>query len=202
MSIDARERLLEVAARVYAEAGYRGTTTRRIAQEADLNEVTLFRHFGSKDALIREAIECADRQSRELLNPDAEDPVAELQRWALAAFQRFYRQKNLIRQVLGDIVLRPEIAPSVCDGTTTAEFDQLSMFLRHLEAKGVVHIGDPMLLDASGAMLVHALLSHALWRDLVPDMPAPEDVTRLFVEVLLRAVGLRSPGAIPEGTRA
>ena len=37
MSIDAREKLLEVAARVYAEAGYRGTTTRRIAQEADLN---------------------------------------------------------------------------------------------------------------------------------------------------------------------
>lgn len=201
MSIDARERLLEVAARVYAEAGYRGTTTRRIAQEADLNEVTLFRHFGSKDALIREAIERADRQSRELLNPDAADPVAELQRWALAVFDRFYKQKNLIRQILGDIVQRPEIAPSVCDETTTAEFDQLIMYLRVLEERGLVNIGDPMLLDASAAMLVHALLSHALWRDLVPEMPAPEDCTRLFVEVLLRAIGLRAPAAIPEGAR-
>jgi len=201
MSIDAREKLLEVAARVYAEAGYRGTTTRRIAQEADLNEVTLFRHFGSKDALIREAIEVADRQSRELLDLDAVDPVAELHRWALAAFQRFYRQRNLIRQVLGDIVQRPEIAPSVCDETTTAEFDQLILYLRVLEERGVVHIGDPMLLEASGAMLVHALLSHALWRDLVPDMPPPEECTRLFVEVLLRAVGARTSTAIPEGAR-
>ena len=201
MSIDAREKLLEVAARVYAESGYRGTTTRRIAQEADLNEVTLFRHFGSKDALIREAIERADRQSRELLDPSAADPIAELHRWALAAFQRFYRQKNLIRQVLGDIVERPEIAPSVCDETTTAEFDQLIMFLRQLERRGIVHIGDPMLLEASAAMLVHALLSHALWRDLVPDMPAPEDCTRLFVEVLLRAVGARATADIPEGAR-
>ena len=143
MSIDAREKLLEVAARVYAETGYRGTTTRRIAQEADLNEVTLFRHFGSKDALLREAIERADRQSRELLDPNAADPIAELHRWALAVFQRFYRQKNLIRQVLGDIVERPEIAPSICDETTTAEFDQLILYLRQLEERGVVHIGDP-----------------------------------------------------------
>ena len=173
MSIDAREKLLEVAARVYAESGYRGTTTRRIAQEADLNEVTLFRHFGSKDALLREAIERADRQSRELLDPDAADPIAELHRWSLAVFQRFYRQKNLIRQVLGDIVERPEIAPSICDETTTAEFDQLDRVPRGcLEERGIVHIGDPMLLEASAAMLVHALLSHALWRDLVPDMPA------------------------------
>lgn len=201
MSIDAREKLLEVAARVYAEAGYRGTTTRRIAQEADLNEVTLFRHFGSKDALLREAIEAADRQSRELLDLEAADPIAELHRWALAAFQRFYRQRNLIRQVLGDIVQRPEIAPSICDETTTAEFDQLILYLRVLEERGVVHIGDPLLLEASGAMLVHALLSHALWRDLVPNMPAPEECTRLFVEVLLRAIGARTPTAISEGAR-
>ena len=124
-----------------------------------------------------------------------------MHRWALAAFQRFYRQRNLIRQVLGDIVQRPEIAPSICDETTTAEFDQLILYLRVLEERGVVHIGDPLLLEASGAMLVHALLSHALWRDLVPNMPAPEECTRLFVEVLLRAIGARTPTAIPEGAR-
>jgi len=201
MSIDAREKLLEVAARVYAESGYRGTTTRRIAQEAGLNEVTLFRHFGSKDALLREAIEHADRQSRELLNPDAADPIAELHRWSLAVFQRFYRQKNLISQVLGDIVERPDVAPSLCDETMSAEPDQLIMYLRLLEERGVIHIGDPMLLEATGAMLVHALLSHALWRDLVPELPAPEECTRLFVEVLLRAVGARTPAALPEGAR-
>ncbi len=200
MSIDAREKLLEVAARVYAEAGYRGTTTRRIAQEADLNEVTLFRHFGSKDALLREAIERADRESRPQLDASAEDGIAELQRWALALFHRFYAHKNLIRQVLGDIVQRPEIAPRICDDTSH-EFNQLVAFLGELERRGVLHAGDPAILEASAAMLVHTLLSNALWRDLVPDMPAPEDCARLFVEVLLRALGARSPAAIPEGAR-
>ena len=42
MSItDARTKILEVAAKLYAEAGYRGTTTRRVANEAGVNEVTL-----------------------------------------------------------------------------------------------------------------------------------------------------------------
>ena len=58
---DTRDRLIDVTARLFAEAGYHGTTTRRIAQEADLNEVTVFRHFGSKDALIREALRVVAR---------------------------------------------------------------------------------------------------------------------------------------------
>jgi AcrR family transcriptional regulator len=58
-----RERLLDAAARVYAETGYRGATTRRIAQEAGVNEITLFRHFGSKTTLILEAVRQANLRS-------------------------------------------------------------------------------------------------------------------------------------------
>ena len=54
--MEARDQLLPAAIKVYAESGTRGATTRRIAQEAGVNEVTLFRHFGSKEALIREAL--------------------------------------------------------------------------------------------------------------------------------------------------
>ena len=200
MSIDAREKLLEVAARVYAEAGYHGTTTRRIAQEADLNEVTLFRHFGSKDALLREAIEHADQQARQRLDPEAVDPIAEMHRWALASFERFYAQKNLIRQVMGDMVQRPAIAPRICDDATH-EFEQLVTFMARQEERGLFPSSDPAMREAAAAMLVHALLGNALWRDLVPDMPPPDICARLFVEVLLRAIGAPTPAAIPEGAR-
>ena len=47
--MDVREQLLEAAVKVFAIAGFRGATTRRIAQEAGVNEVTLFRQFGSKE---------------------------------------------------------------------------------------------------------------------------------------------------------
>ena len=136
MSIDAREKLLEVAARVYAEAGYRGTTTRRIAQEAGLNEVTLFRHFGSKDALLREAIERRRPAESRAARPRGGRPDRRAASLGARRFQRFYRQQNLIRQVLGDIVQRPEIAPSDLRRDDTAEFDQLIIYLRRARGAG------------------------------------------------------------------
>ena len=57
MAMDVREALLKAAIKVFAEAGMRGATTRRIAQEAGVNEVTLFRHFKSKDDLIDAALQ-------------------------------------------------------------------------------------------------------------------------------------------------
>jgi AcrR family transcriptional regulator len=54
--MNVKDQLLEAAAQVYAESGYHGATTRRIASVAGVNEITLFRHFGSKDVLLREAL--------------------------------------------------------------------------------------------------------------------------------------------------
>src|SRR3954465_15622571 len=49
---DTRQRLLTAAARVYGRDGLNGATTRAIASEAGVNEVTLFRHFQSKERLL------------------------------------------------------------------------------------------------------------------------------------------------------
>ncbi len=50
-SIPTRQRLLDAAARVFALQGFEGATTREIAQEAKVNEVTLFRLFQTKENL-------------------------------------------------------------------------------------------------------------------------------------------------------
>lgn len=47
-----RQRLVDAAARVFARDGLSRATTREIAREAGVNEVTLFRHFQSKERLI------------------------------------------------------------------------------------------------------------------------------------------------------
>ena len=62
---DNRLRILQAAAHVYAQHGYRGATTRRIAEEAGVNEITVFRHFGNKSALLASAVqECGMLRSR------------------------------------------------------------------------------------------------------------------------------------------
>jgi AcrR family transcriptional regulator len=51
-----RRLLLDAARALFAHRDYRGTTTREIATAAGVSEHLLFRHFGSKAALFREAL--------------------------------------------------------------------------------------------------------------------------------------------------
>ncbi|MFL6151367.1 MAG: TetR/AcrR family transcriptional regulator [Ornithinibacter sp.] len=47
-----RQALLESALALFAEQGYDATTTAAIARRAGVSEMTLFRHFATKDALL------------------------------------------------------------------------------------------------------------------------------------------------------
>lgn len=53
---EARRLLLDAARDLFARKDYRATTTREIAEAADVSEYLLFRHFGSKAGLFREAL--------------------------------------------------------------------------------------------------------------------------------------------------
>jgi AcrR family transcriptional regulator len=52
----ARKLLLDAARKLFARQDYRSTTTREIAASAGVTEHLLFRYFGSKAALFREAL--------------------------------------------------------------------------------------------------------------------------------------------------
>lgn len=54
-----RQRLIHAALELFAVQGVTDTTTRQIAELADVNEVTLFRHFGNKHGLLLAVIEDA-----------------------------------------------------------------------------------------------------------------------------------------------
>jgi AcrR family transcriptional regulator len=56
MKTDTKKRLLEATLKLISEKGYMGATTREIAREAGVTELTLFRHFGSKEKLFKELL--------------------------------------------------------------------------------------------------------------------------------------------------
>jgi AcrR family transcriptional regulator len=56
-SEETRQRIIAAAAEVGSKVGYTKATTKSIAKAAGVNEVTLFRHFGSKEKLFSAAIE-------------------------------------------------------------------------------------------------------------------------------------------------
>ncbi|WP_395665256.1 TetR/AcrR family transcriptional regulator [Methylocella sp.] len=56
-SPEKRRALIAAAARLFAELGVDAATTREIAVRAGATERTLFKHFGSKDGLLREVMD-------------------------------------------------------------------------------------------------------------------------------------------------
>lgn len=51
-----RRQIIEATLRVVGECGIRGTTTARVAAAAGVSEGTLYRHFASRDEMVRAAI--------------------------------------------------------------------------------------------------------------------------------------------------
>jgi AcrR family transcriptional regulator len=49
-----RERIMKAALELFSKQGYFKTTTREIADLAEINELTLFRHFGTKENLFQQ----------------------------------------------------------------------------------------------------------------------------------------------------
>ena len=192
--MDIRSRILEAAARVYAEVGYRGATTRRIASEAGCNELTLFRHFGSKAVLIHDAINVCGPASELFPIPDVPvDPYHEVLRWASMHFENIRTHQSMIRTTIGEIEERPELIRP--QDPYALAYEQLATYVAKLQAMGkALPTLDPM---CSGAMLLNAILLNAIMRDVMPKViknPPEHDVDQ-FVRHFLRGIGVTTPPA-------
>ena len=194
MTQDLPTRILEAAARVYAETGFRGTTTRRVAQEAGVNEVTLFRHFGTKEALVKAALQRVHQQSNQFVLGEPRDPGAEIYGWALTIFRHWFSTRGMISRVMGDLVEHPEIAPGVCE-EPGCEHARLSAYLTRMRERGLAT--KDFHADAAAGLLMGSVFTHAMWREHFEDatLPPVEVVLREYVRLLLSAIG--ADAAVP-----
>jgi AcrR family transcriptional regulator len=190
--MELRTRIIEAAAKVYAEVGYRGATTRRIAGEAGCNELTLFRHFGSKSALIHEAVTCCGPTSTLIPLPEVPvEPWAEVRHWAGLHFAQLRQHQSLIRTTIGELEEHPELVrPS--DSYCLA-YDQLGAYVAKLQATGRAHADvDPM---CAAAMLLNTVMMNAIMRDIMADLIPDEPELQIdqFVRNFLRGIGAPLP---------
>jgi len=186
--MDVREALLDAALRTFSEAGLRGATTRRIAQAAGVNEVTLFRHFRSKDELIQAALaQFADRPDSLALPETPVNPRAELVAWCRMHHRELHRRRALIRKALGEHEEHPGHCARGVQTSVRLAHD-LAAYLLRLKQTGLAQ-GD---WDERAAtnMLMGAIFTDAMGRDTMPDRYpyTMRDAVELYVDLLLRAI--------------
>lgn len=188
--MEIRDKLLDAAVRLYAEAGFRGTTTRRIAQEAGVKEITLFRHFGSKAALLQEAI---NRPIEAVFGaaplPEVPGDVqGELLEWARHQLRGMRERRRLMRTCMAECEVFPEMRPP--EGSAPAQArESLCRYLERLrEQSRAARDFDP---GTAAAMLMGTLFADAMGRDVMPEMfSTGEDESLVqYVHLFLRAIG-------------
>jgi AcrR family transcriptional regulator len=189
--MDAKERIIQAALRVFGETGYLGATTRRIAQEAGVNEVTLFRLFGSKEELIQEAVKSGTMTAPfRILPADPVDPEQELGEWVLDHMKQLYEARSVIRTCMVEWDKHHEFAACAGERPRNAAGD-LARYLVRLQKRG---LAEPDFDAAFAAtLLMGAMFSDVLGRDVMPEMYgfSLEDAAAEYVGLFLRAIGCR-----------
>ena len=188
--MDIRDRILDAAKRVYEQHGFRGATTRLIAIEAGVNEVTIFRTFGSKAALFEALMQNHVSQSPIPPLPDnPDDPAGDLTEWVTAVLGHMRVNRALIRTSFGEIEERPEAAICICEGPNCAGMLLTDHVLR-LQSLGLADPdGD---IPTAVAMLMSSMFGDAISRDVMPNaFPQPEsEAPQKYVRVFMRALGV------------
>lgn len=57
LKLPTKDKIMEAMIELVNEKGYKGATTREIADRAGVNEVTIFRHFGNKKGIVEAIIQ-------------------------------------------------------------------------------------------------------------------------------------------------
>ncbi len=186
-----RERILEAAARVYAKHGFRGATTRLIAAEAGVNEVTLFRTFGSKGALLEAVLD--ENDSGDEVNPLPDppvDPERELTEWVRTHIERIRTLRPMLIHAISEYEERPEVADFACRGRIDVH-RHIADYVTRLRDLGRA---DPEAdVSAAVTMLISAVMSDAMGRPMAPHtFPPLDEAPSRYVRCFRRAIGASS----------
>ena len=186
---ETRERILASARELYERVGSRGTTTRAVANGANVNEATLFRHFGTKRQLISTMIEHFSESSTvadAFGRLDASAPIErQLGDLAAAAIDSLRRKENLIKVAMAEEITNPA-AHRFAWRAPTAARRLLNEYFAAKTRTGELR-GDPDALARTFLSLPFSyVMARALWnepRDLTQD-----HVVASMVDIFLNGV--------------
>jgi AcrR family transcriptional regulator len=137
---ETRERILQAASRVFSRAGYAGAPTHAIADEANVNEVTLFRHFGSKKKLLMAVIErfsAVPDLGAALENQLTGDYRQDLLRIGRIFLEMLDRYRKVILMMICEAQHRHEVREVIAQ-TPLQQSLMLAQYLRQQIERGVV----------------------------------------------------------------
>lgn len=214
---DRRLQIAQTAMRLFAERGFRGTTTKEIAQAAGVSEAIIFRHFATKEDLYSAIIDlkscdgfaaglAASEQTQEASCPrvvesvrcrvaeamKARDDRAVFEGIALAMMEHHQSDHEMLRLLLYSALEGHQLAQIFWDKNVRVLYEFLGGYVRERQREGAFRHADPLLVvRAFTGSVIHHSLNNILWEKdaerRIVDVPN-EQAAREFAQILLCGV--------------
>lgn len=188
-----RRRIIESAATLFSRRGFRGTTTREVAQAVGVSEATVFKHFATKEDLYTAIIE-AKAQTRQVLDvvsplAEARDDAALLRALAREMILRTQADPTLMRLLFFSALEEHALADLFFQRRVQALDDFLGRYIADRVAAGAFRAVDPTLAawNFIGMVIQHLLLQE-LFRQKAPPHVTVEQAIEEMVTTFLRGV--------------
>ena len=162
------ERVFEAVLETLVENGYAGSTTKLIAQKAGINEVTLFRKYGSKGELVAAAIAHERFKFDDSSIRYSGDLEADLTAIVQAYLDVSLHQAKLFPLIVSEMVRYPELRE-----TMKAPHSVIVMFgeiMARYQQDGLLKEGDPVL---AVTQLLGPIIVNTMLRSANPELDMP-----------------------------
>ena len=196
-----RLQILSVAVSLFSERGFRGTTTKEIAQAAGVSEAMVFRHFATKEELYAAILDhkaCASGKFEPAeMAADAikrKDDRAVFESLALGALNHHEQDPEFQRLLLHSALEKHQLAEMFFNEFVRRVYDFLGAYIRERQREGAfVEVDPAIVVRGFIGMVMHQSLNNNLWdpgRRLLNI--SNESAAKHFTDILLNGITVKT----------
>ena len=193
---DRRLQILAVAVSLFSKRGFRGTTTKEIAQAAGVSEAMVFRHFATKEELYTAILnrKCSGgRFEPAEMAADAinrKDDRGVFESLALGALEYHEKDPEFQRLLLHSALEKHELAQMFFDEFVRRVYEFLGSYIRERQRDGaLIEIDPAIVVRCFIGIVMHHSLNNNLWdpeRRLLNI--SNESAAKHFTDILLKGI--------------
>ena len=192
-----RREIVRVAVKLFSQRGFRGTTTKEIAQAAGVSEAIIFRHFATKDELysaILDHVACEggmDDPAEVVADAiQRKDDRAVFEGLAFHALQHHDDDTEFHRLLLYAALEGHELAQMFWERTVKRFYEFLCAYIVERQRDGIMRDIEPRVIVRTFiGTIIHHSLNNTLWDPdrLLLDI-SNEEAARRFTDILLKGI--------------
>jgi AcrR family transcriptional regulator len=192
-----RRQITRIAMKLFSQRGFRGTTTKEIAQAAGVSEAMVFRHFATKDELYAAILDdkaCAGEMAQ-MCDAVAEavargDDRAVFQSLASAMLQHHERDQDFLRLLLYSALEGHKLFAMFQDKNVREMAQFICSYIRERQKAGALRELEPMV---AGRAFIGMIVYHSLVTTLFDKSRSLLDIeneraAHEFTEILLKGI--------------